>query len=101
MHRIFQTFIDRLAESTNADELQAGMADATAALDLNCFAYLSVPNQFESKPHLISTYPTSWTSHYLQNRYERFDPVIAEALSSVEPFRWGLELKPRRLSKSQ
>jgi len=101
MHRIFQTFIDHLTESTDAGALQAGMADAAAALDLNCFAYLSVPSQTNSEPQLISTYPASWTTHYLRNHYERLDPVVAEALSSPEPFQWGLEAGSRRLSSSQ
>ncbi len=91
MHRIFQTFIDRLAESTDVGTLRAGTADAAAALDLNCFAYLSVSSQPHSEPQHITTYPPSWTAHYLRSHYERFDPVIVEALGSPEPFEWGLE----------
>ncbi len=101
MHRIFQTFIDRLSESTDVTELRAGMADAAAALDLNCFAYLSMPNQSNTEPRHITTYPPSWTAHYLRNHYERLDPVIAEVLGSPEPFDWGLEVRQRKLSKAQ
>lgn len=35
-------------------------------------------------------YPTSWTKHYMQNHYERFDPVVVRALRHNEPFEWGL-----------
>lgn len=101
MHRIFQTFIDRLYGSTDLFALQAGMADVSAALDLNCFAYLSLPDRPNSQPQLISTYPVSWTTHYLQNHYERLDPVVAEALNCREPFEWGLNVGTRRLLKSQ
>jgi LuxR family transcriptional activator of conjugal transfer of Ti plasmids len=101
MHHIFQTFIDHLAESTDVRTLRTGMADAAAALDLSCFAYLSVPSQPHSEPQHITTYPPSWTAHYLRNHYERLDPVVAQALSSSEPFDWGLEVKPTRLSKSR
>lgn len=77
------------------------MTEAALALDLSCFAYLCVPSQSNMEPQHITTYPPNWTAHYLQNHYERLDPVIAEALSSPEPFDWGLEVRPRRLSKSQ
>jgi hypothetical protein len=101
MHRIFQTFVDRLAESADAETLRACMADAAAAFDLNCFAYLSMPRQPNAKPLHITNYPPSWTAHYLKNHYERLDPVVTEALSSTEPFGWGLEVGQMRLSKSQ
>jgi len=101
MHRIFQTFVDRLAESTDVGSLRTGMAEVATALDLNCFAYLSVPDQSNSEPQHITTYPSSWTTHYLRNHYERLDPVIAKALGSPEPFDWGLDLRAGRLSKSQ
>jgi len=101
MHRIFQTFIDHLAESSDVVMLRDSMADAAAALDLNCFAYLSVPNQPNLRPQHITTYPSSWTAHYLRNHYERLDPVITEALRSQEPFDWGLETGWTKLSKPQ
>jgi DNA-binding CsgD family transcriptional regulator len=101
MHRIFQTFIDRLCESADAMELRACMAEASAALDLNCFAYLSVPNKPNAEPQLISTYPPNWTAHYLRNHYERLDPVIAAVLRSPEPFEWGMGLESKHLSTLQ
>lgn len=89
MHRIFQKFIDLLS----AAEDRAGFSDAmgvTAAdLDLSCFAYLRLPRRPYGKPCLITTYPERWTIHYLRSRYERIDPVIAQALQSPEPFQWG------------
>lgn len=101
MHRIFQDFIDSLAESADVGTLRTGMTEAALALDLSCFAYLSVPRQSNMETQHITTYPPNWTAHYLRNHYERLDPVIAEALSSPEPFDWGLEVRPRRLSRSQ
>jgi len=101
MHRIFQTFIDHLAESVDVGMLRDGMANAAAALDLNCFAYLSLPSQPNLKPQHITTYPSNWTDHYLRNHYERLDPVIAEVLRSPEPFSWGLKTRSTQLSKAQ
>jgi DNA-binding CsgD family transcriptional regulator len=37
----------------------------------------------------------------LQRHYERFDPVIIQALGHPEPFEWGLGLGSLTLSKSQ
>lgn len=99
MYRAFQEFVDRLTESTDQHVLQQSMADVTAALDLSCFAYLALPHEPSSSPKLISTYPPSWTAHYMRRRYERFDPVVSQAIRHTEPFRWGLGFGPRFRSK--
>jgi LuxR family transcriptional regulator, activator of conjugal transfer of Ti plasmids len=101
MYRVYQTFIDRLAESANATALREGMAEAIRALDLSCFAYLCVSNQQGVAPQLISTYPSTWTTHYLKNNYERFDPVIVRALQDAEPFEWGLNSRTIVRSSAQ
>ena len=101
MHRVFQAFIDGLAESSNAERLRAVLAEAGAALDLNCFAYLSMPPRRGDAPELISNYPLAWTDHYLRAHYERVDPVIVEVLTATEPFEWGQEFTAKRLSKPQ
>ncbi|WP_312017749.1 LuxR family transcriptional regulator [Bradyrhizobium sp. CIR18] len=46
-------------------------------------------------PKLISTYLPSWTAHYLRRHYERFDPVVSQAIRHAQPFRWGLEFGTR------
>jgi len=89
MHRIFQTFIDCLSSASNSDALCDAMSQTAARLDLSCFAYLSMPDQTGAPAGLISNYPSAWTTHYLQRHYERFDPVIIQALRHPEPFEWG------------
>jgi LuxR family transcriptional activator of conjugal transfer of Ti plasmids len=101
MHRIFQNFIDRLYESTDLTAFQNGMAETAAALDLHSFAYLLVRRESADEPGHISNYPLGWTAHYLRNQYQRLDPVIAQALSSPEPFEWGVGIEPTQLSSSQ
>jgi LuxR family transcriptional regulator, activator of conjugal transfer of Ti plasmids len=101
MHRIYQTFVDRLTESHDVTALRESMAETTRALDLSCFAYLCMSRRQGTAPQLISTYPSSWTEHYLTNHYERFDPVITQALGDTEPFEWGLRLRPIIRSKPQ
>lgn len=101
MHHVFQSFIDGLANSADTTDLRNALAGAGAALDLNCFAYLSLPCRRGERPQLISTYPTGWTDIYLQNNYQIVDPVIVEALTNFEPFEWGLEILPRSRSRIQ
>jgi len=101
MHRVFQAFIDGLAIGSDAESLRKVLSEAGAALDLSCFAYLALPSRRGDAPRLISTYPITWTDHYLQQRYERVDPVIVEALASPEPFEWGQEFASQHLSKAQ
>lgn len=101
MHRIFQNFIDCLSSASDSDALRDGMSQAAAGLDLSCFAYLSIPSKAGGQAGLISNYPSAWTTHYLQRHYERFDPVITQALGHPEPFEWGLGLGSLAPSKSQ
>src|SRR6266481_5565593 len=101
MHRIFQTYIDHLSESTDVTALRESMVEATQALELSCFAYLCLSAREGGAPQLISTYPSTWTAQYLQNRYERFDPVITQALEDTEPFQWGLNSRASILSRPQ
>jgi LuxR family transcriptional regulator, activator of conjugal transfer of Ti plasmids len=101
MHRIFQNFIDCLSSASNSDALRDAMSQAAAELDLSCFAYLSMPDKTGGLPGLISNYPSAWTAHYLESHYERFDPVILQALSHPEPFEWGLGVGLSAPSKSQ
>jgi DNA-binding CsgD family transcriptional regulator len=101
LQRIFQQFIESLADSVDEKALHATMANAAAALDLSCFAYLTVPTSRSDAPRLISNYPVDWTNHYLRQHYERLDPVIVDALTKREPFEWGLDARLLRLSKPQ
>ena len=89
MHRIFQAFIDGLEASSTAADLCAVLSRAATALDLGCFAYLALPARCGGDLRLISNYPVTWTEHYLQQRYQRVDPVIIKALAMLEPFEWG------------
>lgn len=101
MHRVFQSFIDGLANSADATDLQNVLSQAGAALDLNCFAYLALPYRRGDRPQHISTYPLKWTEYYLQNHYERLDPVIIKVLTNAKPFDWGPGISPRSLARPQ
>jgi hypothetical protein len=68
------------------------MAEATRALVLSFFAYLSVPQRPADFPRVISNYPSAWTEHYVRSHYEQLDSVIMHALSQPEPFACGIEM---------
>lgn len=101
MHHVFQRFVDRLADSSEADCVQKAMAEAAAAFDIPCFAYIRMPRDGSSLAALISTYPSKWTEHYLQHHYERLDPVIQQAHAFTEPFEWGLGADSFPLTEQQ
>lgn len=101
MHRIFQAFIDGLAESADECAFSDAMSRAASALELSCFAYLCLPHRANEDARLISTYPRAWTDHYLNSHYERLDPVIRQALRATEPFDWGIGIDSEGLSDAQ
>lgn len=101
LHRIFQTFIDRLSTADDLEDFSKVMADTATALELSCFAYLALKSSRNDKPRLISTYPSRWTTHYLRNKYQVIDPVIGEVLQTPEPFRWGIDWPSRFASMAE
>lgn len=101
MHRVFQQFIDHLAAAESPEDFSRALADAAAALDLPCFAYLGLWSRSQDSPRLISTYPSRWTTHYLRSNYQSIDPVLISATHSPEPFCWGVDLPSQSLSIAQ
>lgn len=91
MYQIFRNFIEGLSNASDAGGFHEAMAGMTAALELSCFAYLSMPSRPKAGPTLITNYPSAWTSHYLRHRYQQFDPVVLRAHADPEPFGWGIE----------
>ena len=101
MHHVFQKFVNQLSESHDDDAMRKVMADAAAAFDLQCFAYLLMPRDSKTPAALISSYPVPWTDHYLKEHYEQLDPVIALAHERTEPFEWGLGADGFQISSDQ
>lgn len=101
MIKAFETFVEQLSECVDAADLQGAMVAMATALDLPSFAYLSLPHSSAGTPRLISNYHSSWTSHYLRNRYQAIDPVILRAGREREAFQWGQNAARLELSKAQ
>lgn len=101
MLRIFDDFLEGISESNDEPGMLATMARAMSALELHSFAYLAPPTASKAGTRLISTYPTSWTSHYLLQKYEHVDPVIVTARDRDEPFSWGRDVPDLEMSGPQ
>jgi hypothetical protein len=78
------------ARRPNLHRTSSTYFEGTRCIASSCFAYLPVQHRPDATVGLISNYPSAWTRHYLQSHYERFDPVIVQALAEPEPFEWGL-----------
>lgn len=100
-HHVFQHFMDRLNESHDPQSFQQAMAEVALAFDLPCFAYLRMPHEGAPAVALISNYPIGWTDRYLEQHYEKLDPVIRIAHERTEPFEWGFGLDRFALSPVQ
>ncbi|WP_258581001.1 autoinducer binding domain-containing protein [Mesorhizobium sp. AR02] len=70
-------------------------------MEFPLFAYFTYPPAFSDTPLVISNYPSSWTSNYLQPRYHSGDPVILRGLRGWDTFDWGLDRDHRYLPASQ
>jgi LuxR family transcriptional regulator, activator of conjugal transfer of Ti plasmids len=81
MRHISRNFIDSLSCAPDGNDLPDAITEASAALDLSCFAYLATAHHPDSSPTLITNHPTGWTEHYLRGHYERFDPVLCGRLA--------------------
>ncbi|WP_425294891.1 LuxR family transcriptional regulator [Neomesorhizobium albiziae] len=101
MQIVFETFLEQLSESVDEADFREAMAGTASELDLLTFAYLSLPLQPSGKPKLISNYPSPWTARYLQNRYQKLDPVILRARCGGCPFRWGSGFSGVEISQAQ
>ncbi|UVC15215.1 LuxR family transcriptional regulator [Mesorhizobium onobrychidis] len=101
MYRVFENFIEQLSASVDAVDLHQAMASAAAGFDFPLFAYFSYPSVSRQTPRLISNYPSSWTSHYLQLRYHSHDPVILRGLQGWDTFDWGVDRPRQYLPASQ
>jgi LuxR family transcriptional activator of conjugal transfer of Ti plasmids len=81
----FQEFIDALQTGDDDRALERIAARVTGRIGFRWFAYLSFT---ELRPRLISSYPKTWTAHYLARSYQRIDPVVQRAARECSLFAW-------------
>src|SRR5260221_1198784 len=85
---VFQTFIDRLERARDEDALRNAMSVVTGAVGFAGFAYVGSQNPASELPPYVTTYPLAWVQHYVTQRYDKIDPVLARVRNTLMPFLW-------------
>lgn len=65
---------------------QSAFRRLAAEAGVERFAYALVDD--DCGLHVDATYPEAWTTHYLANGYQNFDPVVLESRRNRLPFAW-------------
>lgn len=82
--------IDLTSEILWAGDIPTARAAMMRTLDaagIKLFVYGNFRPGLDA-PYYDTTYPAGWVQHYLTNRYQAIDPVVAEAHRSHLPFAW-------------
>ena len=79
-------FVDDLESSGNELDVRNAANRFADRLGFRWFAYLGF-----SGPALkvLSSYPSAWSRHYTDHKYEMIDPIIGQARSCRTVFRWN------------
>jgi LuxR family transcriptional regulator, activator of conjugal transfer of Ti plasmids len=85
---VFQTFVDRLADASDRENLSEALVRFADALGIARFAYLDFRSPGAHLPLYLTNYPTEWVYHYISRRYQEIDPVVIRSRHSVLPFFW-------------
>ena len=97
--RACDEFVDCLHVVHTEDDFRRVAERAAHSLGFRWFAYFG---QRANDPHLISSYPKSWTSHYFREGYQNIDPVLQEPRNTSRVFLWdGLEARGAKSAKER
>lgn len=101
MDRVFRNFAEALLQGPDRMALRLLMEQTALAFDLPRFAYLHAPRHLPTRMSLVSNYPEAWTALYMEQAYDRFDPVIRNARLRLAPFEWDQEAWLGRLGERE
>ena len=97
--RACDEFVDCLHSAHTEDDFRRVAERAAHALGFRWFAYFG---HRANGPHLISSYPKSWTSHYFREGYHNIDPALQESRSTSRMLLWdGREARSARSAKER
>lgn len=88
---IFQTFMDRLREAADCENLKDALSGIVNAFGLSGFAYVSALEAARDPAPYLTTYPGHWVTRYLHEHYHAIDPVIFRARCCTTPFHWDCQ----------
>lgn len=70
----------------NESMLRNVLAGMASELSFDFYAYTHMR---PTDPFAISNYPVEWQQRYVENRYDRIDPIVAQARHRPQIFAWG------------
>jgi DNA-binding CsgD family transcriptional regulator len=99
-------FSERLSALTTTDAIKSFMMEVIEPLGFINFAYHiiqtpDVDNIRTKQAYGITSYPDSWTKHYVASGYVNDDPVIAKVYEERAPFVWADKLGGDDLTRKQ
>lgn len=83
-------FIEASKAVKSLDELGAAFQKTTRSLGFDYYACVSCV-EFGSLPDgsvFLADYPEDWQKYYIENQYERTDPILQVSLKEHMPFNW-------------
>lgn len=96
-------FIERSKQVSSLEELGAAFQAATKSLGFDYYACVSCV-EFGALPEgsvFLADYPDDWTKYYLEQEYERTDPILQVSLKEHMPFNWDNKINHRVLTPEQ
>lgn len=83
-------FMSRCAQAKSVMEIRSAFLSATQKLGFDYVALMSHvdPVHFPEVAVVMHHYPNNWAEHFSERKYERIDPVFAEASHRRTPFFW-------------
>jgi DNA-binding CsgD family transcriptional regulator len=104
-HTKFQAlneFIESSNKCRNAGELDRALKASLDKLGIDMYVFSYVHHQNDSAGHgVISTYPSDWLNHYINNNYISFDPIYRIGWEKSGIFDWTSLNKNYSLSKDE
>ena len=86
MQNKMEAFIDQLQQAKTLDDLQNVILEIRDLYDVEHLVYHSVKSTGEQ--YGVLTYTDEWTQHYVEQNYERIDPVVLGCFQSFQPVTW-------------
>ncbi|MDD9920628.1 MAG: autoinducer binding domain-containing protein, partial [Alphaproteobacteria bacterium] len=102
MSKHIDDFITLAQGSTDLADLSSLFEKIIRNMGFGEWAYQVVNQKTESKPLILGSYPESWVQHYVEQSYQKIDPVIINGPQQSRLFLWsGLKPKEGLIKKQE
>lgn len=86
MARRLDDFLDRLQTAASLDDLQTAIVDLRDTYGVEHLVYHSVKSS--GQQYAALTYGPDWVDHYVENGFEKVDPVVQGCFQRFTPVDW-------------